>query len=253
MPLRTLDVAAGTATEEASTLLRVEGCVLLHGVFEPTLIGEVHATYTDRYRSYLDERAVPEDAMRVGDGRLQVPVELSGTFADPSLYANPFVLSVVRDTLGADAVLNSFGSVVALPGAAGQAIHRDHPDLFEDGPLFPPFAVTAIIPLVEMNEEHGTTRLWATSHLDRRMAVAAGGAETPTVPVGSCLLMDYRLVHAGTANRSSRPRPILYTVYSRPWFVDRANFKRHRALLVPPDVLADIPPQHRGLFEAAGA
>jgi len=36
------------------------------------------------------------------------------------------------------------------------------------------------------------------------------------VPVGSCLLMDYRLLHCGLSNRSGKERPILYNVYCRP-------------------------------------
>jgi hypothetical protein len=55
--------------------------------------------------------------------------------------------------------------------------------------------------------------------------------EAPTAPVstapmarGSMLIFDYRVVHRGTANTGAEPRPVLYMVYSKPWWADRVNF-----------------------------
>jgi hypothetical protein len=45
------------------------------------------------------------------------------------------------------------------------------------------------------------------------------------------LLIDYRLQHGGTANHAKQARPLLYLVYSRPWFRDHRNFKKQSALL----------------------
>ena len=79
------------------------------------------------------------------------------------------------------------------------------------------------------------------------MAVAA-----PDLARGDCLLMDYRLLHQGTANRSSKARPILFLGYTRPWFHDRENFKRQPRLIIGPQARAQIPAAYRRLFLEPG-
>jgi ectoine hydroxylase-related dioxygenase (phytanoyl-CoA dioxygenase family) len=98
----------------------------------------------------------------VGDKRILVPVEVSGLFNTPHLYANPFVFPLAQDILGEECILGSFGAVAALPGAEDQHTHRDHPFLFQEEAIdtaMPAYAVTVIVPLVDVNEHHGTTRV----------------------------------------------------------------------------------------------
>jgi hypothetical protein len=75
----------------------------------------------------------------------------------------------------------------------------------------------------------GTTRLWPRTHVLDDEAAAAVAPEDPVVLAGSCLLMDYRLRHGGTANRSETVRPILYNVYQRRWFRDFVNYGQQPA------------------------
>jgi hypothetical protein len=61
--------------------------------------------------------------------------------------------------------------------------------------------------------------------------------------------MDYRLWHQGAANRSNRPRPVLYIIYTRSWFTDLVNFRKHARLrLSKEDALAM--PRHSGACSA---
>ena len=69
----------------------------------------------------------------------------------------------------------------------------------------------------------------------------------PEAEIGDCLLMDWRLVHGGTANRSSNVRPILYLEYFRQWYRDVINSKRH--ILISADEYARIPEEKRYLFD----
>ena len=72
--------------------------------------------------------------------------------------------------------------------------------------------------------------------------------QDPIVPLGSCLLMDYRLLHGGMANRSSQVRPILYNVYCRPWFHDDLNFRRQSALKLTDKEYRRVPKALQYLF-----
>jgi hypothetical protein len=70
----------------------------------------------------------------------------------------------------------------------------------------------------------------------------------PVADVGDCLLVDYRLLHMGMANRSDNVRPILYNIYQRPWFRDSKNYAKQEPILISDDEYAKIPAQHRRLF-----
>ena len=118
-----------------------------------------------------------------------------------------------------------------------------------------------VVPLVDLDETTGTTAVWEGSH---RRGVSAKeeprstteleqleGAVFPRARMGDCYFMDFRLLHAGTANLSEQPRPILYLVYSRPWFEDRRNFDMQQPLLISSEEYAKIPQEHLYLFKNA--
>jgi ectoine hydroxylase-related dioxygenase (phytanoyl-CoA dioxygenase family) len=101
-----------------------------------------------------------------------------------------------------------------------------------------------------MNKLHGTTALYLGSHRDRSRATSGKGTE-PIVREGSCMLWDYRLVHGGTPNRSAHPRPLLYFVYCRPWYVDQHNFKQQPPLRISARSLPRLSEKHRRLLVRA--
>ena len=132
---------------------------------------------------------------------------------------------------------------------------NNHPDLFDADPELPPFAITVAVPLIDLTEETGTTRLYpGTQRAERGEDGKPTHLPEPVTPLiarGGCMLVDYRLWHRGTANRSQVVRPILYLIYARPWFTDFRNFKRHAAISLDRQSLARIPREHRPLFQRA--
>ena len=149
--------------------------------------------------------------------------------------------------------MGAYGVVCSLPAAPRQHIHQDGGDLFPQAALnrlLPIVAVTVAIPLLEMNEIHGTTALWPGSHRDETRASAEIGDE-PLVREGSCVLWDYRLRHGGTPNRSAVPRPLLYMTYCRPWFMDHKNYRKQAPLRAPKGFLAELPEDLRRLLVRA--
>lgn len=161
------------------------------------------------------------------------------------------MLLLVQDILGAECILGSFGAVTALPNAEAQHVHRDHPFLFHDAgidELVPAYATNAVVPLVNINDHYGTTRVWPGSHRVASDEARELPSEDTVAPVGSCILMDYRLLHGGTVNHSEQMRPILYLIYHRPWFKDYVNFSKVRELVVAAHEYEKIPELYRRWF-----
>lgn len=212
------------------------------------------------------ERAeVEKTCLKVGTERYMFSIQLQPPFLDPDIYASPVVLPIIRDLLGQDCILQSVGAVCAYPGAPAQNVHRDHEPLFaEAGGLnafFPPFAIHVVIPLVDLDEQTGTTALWERSHrirsareeqaIEREALQRFEGAILPHTRLGDCYFMDYRLRHTGTPNHSDRPRPILYLVYTRRWFLDRRNYDLQSPLMITRGEYENIPQAYHGLFLTA--
>lgn len=208
----------------------------------------------------LDAGAAKRHGIRVGDGRYMVTLKLDPPFDRPELFASPALLAIARATLGVDVIVNSFAAVIALPGAEAQRAHVDHGMLFpHDEPASmtaPPYALTAIIPLMDLDESTGSTEVWprgpsmATPDLWTRKLP---GSTVLSLALGDAVLIDYRVCHAGTPNPGLVPRPILYVVYSRPWFRDADNFSEMPPLRVNAQQLANLPTEYWRLFAGAAA
>jgi ectoine hydroxylase-related dioxygenase (phytanoyl-CoA dioxygenase family) len=235
--------------EKTSRLLRADGALILEDIIKPALIQEARKSFIQRYDHYLDGQK-HDDALEVGDRRLVITVDLEPPFEQRELIANPWLLSVLRAAFDDDVVLGAYGVVCSLPAAPRQHIHIDGSDLFPHAAInrvLPIVAATVAIPLLEMNEIHGTTTLWPRSHRDGTLASAETGDE-PLVREGSCAIWDYRLLHSGTPNRSATARPLLSITYCRAWFVDHKNFQRQTPLRAPKGFLADLPEDLRRLL-----
>ena len=232
------------------------GCLVIKSVFENNFIEQTYAEYMKEHRDHFLEGGLNND-LCVGDRRIMIPLHLKGVFNSPDFYANPRVYPLMNFLLGNDVILNSLGSVVSLPGAKEQHIHIDYPNIYTALETYnsdmswigkaPPYAVTMGIPLIPMNPETGCTRFWSGSHLDPHYSL-----DNPIdlyADAGSCVLFDYRIAHCGLANTSQQIRPLLYNVYSRPWFRDSLNFHKHDPLVVSSELVSQIPEEHRHLVD----
>jgi ectoine hydroxylase-related dioxygenase (phytanoyl-CoA dioxygenase family) len=180
----------------------------------------------------------------VSEGRFYSALEIGGPFARPEVLLPRAVEEVVRGSLGPDFLFDSWGIINALPGAAAQHWHRDGGILFPSHPLefmLPASAITLAIPLVEMNDETGTTGFSLRSHRSEEHAEAPD--YEPCVPVGSALLWDYRIYHKGMVNRSDRARPLIYATLCRDWWQDAHNHADQDRLLVARDALETLGPE----------
>lgn len=229
-----------------------DGCIQLNNVFQEGYINNLNSSFIKKYSRFLKGNNY-KDALQVGDKRVMVTVKMEPPFSSSKLYANPLVYPLIKALLGNECIINSFGGVVSLPGALDQDPHYDHPSLFRDDDIdlqIPSYAITMIVPLVELNEKTGMTALMKGSHRKPININADYGLsyEYGNVPLGSCVLMDYKLRHYGVANRSGSVRPILYNIYSRPWFRDYKNFVNQPELLINQKEFMKIPDEFKHLF-----
>ena len=245
--------------EQAAKLFRSHGAIWLENVFPVALIKKLAKAYQETYTSASLAQLKKRHAV-VGDRRFMITVTLEPPFNTPKLYANPILSQVLTSLLGSQFSISSFGSVVTLPGAQDQPIHFDHPPLFEsekDCKSLPPYAITVVVPLVEIKEETGSTAIWEGSHRkagarDQLVGLMNDpnwkGSVHPLPKLGDAYLMDYRVIHGGMANNCEQPRPILYLVYGRPWFRDAYNFSDQPPVKFADGEFKKVPSAKRSLF-----
>jgi hypothetical protein len=242
------------SVQQARKQFEEAGCLHLPALFPASQIERWRKEFLHRTRRFQTPKLQHKNALRVGDLRWMITVQLSGAFATTQLYANPVLEPLFRELLGAEYLLNSLGGVLSLPGAERQHDHRDLPALFGDDPIdgtLPCYAVTVLIPLIAANQEHGTTMVRPGSHRYPEASAEVMPEVHPVLEEGDVLLMDYRLHHGGTANLSNVSRPLLYLVFSRPWLRDFRNFFKQPPLLLSRREYNRLLPEHRGLFATA--
>ena len=244
---------------KASRLFQEHGALWLKNALSRRFVGSLAKAYASKYTSQSPSQLKKKNAV-VGERRYMVTVAIESPFNHTKLYASPLVLPILHSLLGTNCSISSFGSVVAFPGSAAQPIHIDHPPLFDSEKQcsgLPAYAITLVVPLIDIEKETGSTAIWEGSHAQmgarkqlQRLIEKPNwnGATYPLPRIGDVYLMDYRVIHGGMANESEHPRPILYIVYGRPWFRDAYNFLDQPPVVLAANEFKKIPKQHRGLF-----
>ncbi len=263
MPITTLEVdlipPSAALVSQAKDALTGTGILILRQAVEHKVLSDAGQAVLESLCGQ-DANQARRRAVRVGDARYMVTPDWNSPFDRPELFASPPLLAIARATLGVDVIVNSLTVVVALPGAEAQRPHLDHRMLFPSDEATsvaaPPYALTAIIPLLDLNNSTGSTEVWPRGPLmatpDLWHDKLPGSTVLPLM-LGDVGVMDYRVCHNGTANVGLVPRPILYIVYSRPWFRDSENFEEVPPLRLTAQHLAGIPTQYRSLFASAVA
>jgi len=238
-------------TSEAAKRFEQAGCLQISNFLPEAKIAALARAVAD----LLDRPGSESHSLQVGTRRQMISVPVGGVFNDASLYAPQELNAFFLQALGERFLLNCFTCVAAKPDAPDQHLHQDFAGLFDsaiDG-FAPSFAINLFVPLVPLNAVHGTTRIWPRSHrkVDHGTGASKDDWVDPQLDLGSALLLDYRVLHGGTANVSSRTRPILCLAYSRDWFLDMRNFHAVNPLQVEPGLLDAMEPHHRRLFKRA--
>ncbi|PIQ29049.1 hypothetical protein COW36_18360 [bacterium (Candidatus Blackallbacteria) CG17_big_fil_post_rev_8_21_14_2_50_48_46] len=244
-------------TEQMVNAMNTCGCVVLENFLPRGFVDKLANAFFERIAGW-DETTLIQKGKPVGERRFMYLQPLAGPFAEPRLYANALVLPALQALLGEHCVISTLSIVMALPGAGAQRMHRDNALPFGEDPLsgqVPPLAINLAIPLVDLNETTGATAQHLGSHRKIRPSSTFGFEDAPVAYLrkGDAYLMDYRLVHAGTPNRGTLPRPIIYLIYARHWYLDAENHldQKQNYLLVPDSTLQKATPEQAHLLSRA--
>ncbi len=157
---------------------------------------------------------------------------------------NEFAIAITSQILG-PGVKNGYysGNTALKSGGSRQPVHADIGQLWSDLPVAtPPFALVVNIPLVDIAAENGSTELWPGTHLDTSVSVPGGDLKVPPerleitrsfsppfqpdIPVGSFIIRDIRMWHAGMPNHTDIPRVMLAMIHQVSWWneIDAPQF-----------------------------
>lgn len=187
--------------------------------------------------------------------RAQVPIAIDGPVANPQFFAPPSVLALAHRLMGEELVVGEMGVVISHPGAGAQETHRDSNFLFGGLDMeidLPPFALTMLVPLLDVTLGMGPTEFWPGSHRRRdEAAVTRRPPERLELSAGSLVLLDSRVLHRGGANVTGPVRPTAYFSFHRRWYVENPGYENKPQVRVTPAMLARLPEAYRPLFSWA--
>jgi hypothetical protein len=174
-----------------------------------------------------------------GAGRFYVTLPFVEPFADPCIFEDEDVLSIVKGLVGEDCTLVQLATDTPIRGSTYQDIHRDTPPLFpETGAETPPFQLAVNFPLVDVEIENGPFEVARGTHLMskedgiRRIEAGEIKLEPLTMKLGDVMIRDVRSLHRGTPNVTDVPRPMVVIGYSRRWlYRPEVNIRVPRAAL----------------------
>ena len=123
----------------------------------------------------------------------------------------------------------------------------------ELGPQLEPYTIPLSIPLVNLSARTGTTAMLPGTHkvlVDDPLTKDVRRSQLPFAQMGDCYFMDF----PASPLRNRKPfrrgmRPIIYVVYSRPWFIDASNFDKQPPIDLSAAELVKIPHRYAGLFK----
>jgi len=228
------------------------GAVLIEDMIQPDLLKALQGDFNNRVENWRKTGlGVPNS---VGDKRFTVPIRFTPPFDDAALYANPVLIELLTEAMGAEPVISAFGAVVTHAGARMQHVHREHPHIFTSDEAMqglPTYAVTVLIPLVDLDEAYGGTQLWEGSHKSGNDDSWEGDPTVVYTRAGSALVFDYRIYHGGMPCTSDKMRPVLFFSYALPWFRDTLAYESHAAFGLTKQEKQGVPEAHKGLFRFA--
>ena len=218
---------SGAHLNEALKAIREEGYVVLEEI--------VSHAHLDLLRERMDEdsrKLIAADKWG-GAGRVKVHLQQGpppfAPYVFPDIVANPFVVQVTQELLGAGVYNSFYNGNTNCPGSGTQPLHRDGGHLWPGlEAAHPPASVVVNVSPMDVSEENGSVELWPGTHLvtsvegqideqaeeaRRRIAPPVRGSAKK----GSMLIRDTRLWHRGVPNLSDRPRHMIALIHNIRW------------------------------------
>ena len=232
--------------EECASVFLENGVVQMEELFERSRIGEAFELATRNFVDVL--RVLRKKKRKLGKGTkhgfAEIVKRTKGRFEmlhgmrdvyEKLLSSNATLNRFLKRVLGSDFHLVYADLLISFPGAADQQWHVDGPHRAGAQEHYPPDILNVFVALDDIDVSMGPTEIRPGTHkLTRNIKKQVLGAILtkklrPKVcsgcKCGDALVFDYRTLHRGVANLSSRPRPVLGLVFGRKEYkADKLNF-----------------------------
>ncbi len=158
---------------------------------------------------------------------------------------NPRVLPLMQMLLGERCVLGSLNGLSMTPGGQGQSLHLDQPETVPGAVLY----VNALHTLDDFTRENGCTRVVPGSQnrpmpSDSEREKIEAEAVYLEAPAGSLIAFNGGLWHAGSQNKTDKPRRAIHAFYHRSWLQPQWDYPRS----LSPEVIATMTDEQKRLF-----
>jgi len=224
-----------------------EGYLILEDFLDAALLARLRDRIEELFQAEA-ESAGQEFKLEPGCRRLANLVDKGDVFREVILL--PRLLQYVRHVLGPSIKLSSLHARLVHPlGAGGQPLHADMSAVADERG---PWVCNTLWMLDDFTADNGATRIVPGSHRLRRLpaeALADPRADHPDqVQVigraGSVVIVNAHAWHAGTPNRTDRPRTALHAFYCRR---DKPQ-QQYQKRLLRPEVQASLSAELRDLL-----
>lgn len=224
------ELSAGSLTDkhvrQAVEAIRVDGYVVLENIVKHKNLDILRERMDADSQKLIKAEKWGGAGMLIGHLQQGPPPFAPYIFKD--IVANPYVIQVTKELLGAGVYNNFYNGNTNCPGSGIQPLHRDGDHLWQNQKVAHPTAEVVVnISPQDTMEENGSVELWPGSHLDisgrqiddeheaRRREIAPpirGNAKK-----GSVLIRDMRLWHRGVPNHSDEPRHMIAMIHRIRW------------------------------------
>lgn len=233
MPMKTFkptpeEAAAGhwdqkTIADAADTIWE-DGVILLQGVANP------------EHCLQLSEKMLADLQQAQALGRIQNDFQgLRPPPCHPWLFAdivhNEWVIQITEKVLGPDLCNVAYGSNISYPESSVQKVHADSNHLWPNL-LHPPCSLVVNIPLTNVTEANGATKIYPGSHRyqnaenfslptakDLELWEQHRPSERACSQLGDILIRDVRMWHGGMPNTTPEPRIMIATIHHPEWLM----------------------------------
>ncbi len=198
-----------------------DGHVILRNHFQKELI----ETWNENFLPLLHEHIESKGPIKNrGTNRFYVTLPFEGMWNEPKIYEDPDVLAICEQLIGPDMMMCELATDTPLYGSEYQDIHQDAPSLFSElHHETPPFQLALNFPLIDVTNENGPFEVARGTHMMtkekglRKLQNGRIDIEPILLKAGDVMIRDARVLHRGTPNKTSTPRPMAVIGYSRKW------------------------------------
>lgn len=211
---------SATDLDQLAEQLNRDGICVIRGLFDRPLM----EAWVDAFDALFQQRRqYPNGVAPRGKARGYVTLPWEAPFADPAVFANPTILSILDRVFYQEYKLVQLAADIPMQGSDYQDIHRDFRPLFSDQIVTPLYALAVNFPLVDVTADNGPFEMARGTHVMPReeALVKVRAGEIPMeqfhLQLGDVMIRSPLALHRGTPNRTPQPRPMIVMGYVMHW------------------------------------